>query len=127
MKLLFSFLIGGLICLLIQLLIDLTRLTPARILVFLVMLGVLLQAVGAYPILFDLSGAGVSVPLLGFGAAIAKGCAEAVASEGLIGALKGPLSAASAGCSAALALGFLFSVFFKGKPKRCSKARQTSK
>lgn len=124
MKLLFSFLIGGLICLLVQLLIDLTKLTPARILVFLVVLGVFLQAVGIYPILFELCGAGVSVPLLGFGAGVAKGTEEAVLSDGIIGILKGPFSSAAIGCSSALFLGFVFSLFFKGKPKKCAKIQK---
>lgn len=121
---LFSFIVGGFICLLIQLLIDLTKLTPARILVFLVALGVFLQASGIYPILFDLSGAGVSVPLLGFGASIAKGTKEAIESGGILGILKGPFSSAAVGCSSALALGFILSLFFKGKPKKCYKKRK---
>lgn len=124
MKLILSFLIGGFICLLIQLLIDLTKLTPARILVLLVATGVFLQGVGIYPILFKLGGAGVSVPLLGFGANIAKGTAESVSADGLLGILKGPFSSAAVGCSAALSLGFIFSLFLKGKPKKCFKKRK---
>jgi stage V sporulation protein AE len=119
-----SFLIGGLICLLIQLLIDLTKLTPARILVLLVATGVFIQGVGLYPLLFDLCGAGVSVPLLGFGASIAKGTAEVISSDGFMGILKGPFSSAAIGCSAALSLGFIFSLFSKGKPKKCFKKRK---
>ena len=118
MKLFFAVIIGGFICLLAQLLIDLTKLTPARILVGLVCLGVLLGGVGLYTPLFELSGGGVSVPLLGFGANIAKGTMEAVDNFGLLGILKGPFTAASVGCSAALVFSFLFSLFFKGKPKR---------
>lgn len=118
LKILMSFIIGGAICAAVQILIDLTSLTPARIMVGLVVLGVILGGTGAYKILFDFSGGGVSVPLLGFGANIAKGTAEAVEKYGLLGVLKGPLAAASAGCSAALILGFLSSLIFKGKPKR---------
>ena len=121
MKFFLSFLIGGLICAAVQVLIDLTKLTPARILVGLVVFGVFLQSVGAYHVLFDISGAGVSVPLLGFGANIAKGTAEAVDSYGLLGILKGPFSSAAVGCSSALALGFIFSLFFRSKPKRYGK------
>ena len=114
----FAFLIGGLFSLIAQILIDLTKLTPARILVIYVILGTLLGATGFYKFLFSLAGAGVSVPLVGFGAAIAKGVKEAVDSYGFLGIFKGPLSAASAGCTAALVFGFLCAVFLKGKPKR---------
>mgnify|MGYP003302271455 CR=1 FL=1 len=82
------------------------------------MLGTLLGATGFYKFLFSLAGAGVSVPLVGFGAAIAKGVKEAVDSYGFLGIFKGPLSAASAGCTAALVFGFLCAIFLKGKPKR---------
>lgn len=113
-----SFAVGGLICLAVQILIDLTNLTPARIMVCLVVLGVILGGTGLYKIIFDFSGAGISVPLIGFGGTIAKGVMEAVDEYGALGILKGPLSAASVGCSAALLLGFLASLIFKGKPKR---------
>ena len=118
LKIIMSFIIGGLICAAVQVIIDLTKLTPARIMVFRVVLGVILGGTGIYKFLFDFSGAGVSVPLLGFGAVIAKGVGEAVDKFGLLGILKGPLAAASAGCASALFLGFLSSLFFKGKPKR---------
>ena len=112
-----SFVVGGFICLIIQLLIDLTKLTPARILVFLVCFGVFLGGVGLYEKMFELFGAGVSVPLLGFGATVAKGVMKAVDEFGALGILKGPFSAAAAGCSAALVFGYLACLLFKGKPK----------
>ena len=113
-----SFFIGGFLCLLIQLLIDLTSLTPARILVGLVCFGVFLGAVGLYDKIFSLAGCGVSVPLIGYGGSIARGMREAIDKEGAIGILKGAFTASSAGCSAALIFGYLFSLIFKGKPKR---------
>ena len=117
-NLLLTFLFGGALCVIAQLLIDLTKLTPARILVLFVSLGVLLGAIGVYEPIFNIAGAGVSVPLLGFGATVAKGVREAVDSFGFLGIFKGPLSAASAGCTAALVFGFICSVIFKGHPKR---------
>ena len=115
---LITFITGGAICVLAQLLIDLTRLTPARILVFTVCLGVFLGAVGLYEPLFELAGAGASVPLIGFGGAIAKGVSEAIDSEGAIGILKGPFEACAAGCCAALVFGYITALIFRGKPKR---------
>ena len=113
-----TFAVGGALCVVAQLLIDLTKLTPARILVLFVSLGVFLGAIGAYEPLFELAGAGVSVPLLGFGGTVAKGVRDAVDSFGLLGIFKGPLSAASAGCTAALVFGFLAAILFKSHPKR---------
>ena len=113
-----AFAIGGAFSAVAQVLIDLTRLTPARILVLYVCVGVLLGAVGIYPIIFDFAGAGISVPLVGFGANIAKGVTEAIDNEGFIGIFKGPFTAAAAGCSAALVFGFICCLIFKGKPKK---------
>lgn len=113
-----SFVIGGIFSVIAQLLIDLTKLTPARILVLYVSVGVLLGAVGIYDKLFEFAGAGASVPLLGFGAAVAKGTREAIDSFGFLGIFKGPLSAASLGCTAALVFGYISAVFLRGKPKR---------
>lgn len=112
-----AFAVGGLLCVVAQLLIDLTRLTPARILVAYVVAGVLLGAVGLYEPLYRFAGCGVSVPLLGFGGVLARGVREAVHTEGLLGALTGGLSAAAAGTTAALVLGLLCALFFKSKPK----------
>ena len=118
LRLFLAFAVGGAISALTQILIDLTKLTPARILVLLVCFGVLLGGTGAYSYIFDLVGAGISVPLIGFGANIAKGVSEAIDAEGFIGILKGPFTAAAAGCSAALVFGYLICLIFKGKPKR---------
>ena len=117
-RLLLSFIVGGAVCCSVQLLIDLTKLTPARILVLLVVFGVFLGAVGLYEPIFNAVGAGISVPLIGFGGVIAKGVREAVDLYGFIGIFKGPLSAASAGCTAALIFGYLVCLIFKAKPKR---------
>ena len=118
LKILLSFLVGGAICGAVQLVIDKTKLTPARILVCLVCLGVFLGATGIFEPVFKAVGAGVSVPLIGFGATVAKGVKEAVDELGFIGVFKGPLSAASAGCVAALVFGYAACLIFKGKPKR---------
>ena len=109
---------GGFFSLIAQVLIDLTSLTPARILVIYVCLGVLLFAVGVYEPLYDAFGSGVSVPLVGFGANIGRGVKEAVDKEGLLGALSGGLSASSAGIAASLILGLIFSFISRSKPKR---------
>ncbi len=118
-----AFAVGGLFCALAQLLIDKTKLTPARILVFFVCLGVFLGAVGLYEPLKEFAGCGASVPLIGFGGTVARGIKEAVNEQGLLGALTGGLTAASAGVCSALLFGYLFSIIFKGKPKRMSKRR----
>lgn len=117
-KILYSFLIGGGICALAQLLIDLTKLTPARILVMTVSLGVLLGALGLYDPLFRFCGCGVSLPLLGFGGTIAAGVREAIGERGALGILTGPLTAAAAGTSAALVFGYLSALLFRGGRKR---------
>ena len=117
-ELLLAFLMGGIVCIPAQILIDKTKLTPARILVIYVSLGVLLYALGIYDPLFKIFSTGVSVPLIGFGANIAKGVKQAVEAEGLVGALSGGLTAASAGIAAALIFGLIISFFFKSKPKR---------
>ena len=117
-QLILTFISGGIICIIAQLLIDLTRMTPARILVLYVSFGVLLFGVGVYEPLKEIFGAGVSVPLIGFGANIAKGVRDAVDSDGLIGVLTGGLSSSSAGITAALIIGLIASFLFKSKPKR---------
>ena len=113
-----AFAVGGLLCVVAQLLIDLTRLTPARILVAFVVAGVALGAVGLYEPLYRFAGCGVSVPLLGFGGALARGGREAVHTDGLLGALTGGLSATAAGVAAAMVLGLLAALLFKSRPKR---------
>ena len=112
-----AFVIGGLFCAAAQLLIDRTSLTPARILVAYVTAGVFLGALGLYRPLADFAGCGATTPLTGFGYLIARGVRQAVAEKGLLGALSGPLTAASAGIGAALLVGLLGAVFFRGKPK----------
>lgn len=117
-SLILAFVAGGIICVIAQLLIDLTMLTPARILVSLVSIGVLAYAIGIYTPLFNIFGCGVSVPLLGFGAAIGEGVQKAINEEGAIGILSGGLSATSKGITFALACGLFFAIFTKGKAKR---------
>lgn len=118
MSLILTFIGGGIICVIAQLLIDLTKLTPARILVLYVSLGVLIYAVGAFDPLKEIFGAGVTLPLIGFGANIAQGVKEAVDSEGIFGALKGGLSSSSAGITVALLSGLIASLIFNTKSKR---------
>ncbi|MEE0928436.1 MAG: stage V sporulation protein AE [Acutalibacteraceae bacterium] len=108
-----AFLVGGSICLVGQILIDFTKLTPARILVSFVVLGVFLSAVGVYGPLVDFAGAGATVPLSGFGHLLAQGAKKAVEEYGLIGALCGGMSAAATGISAAIFFGFIMSLIFK--------------
>ncbi|MDR0822034.1 MAG: SpoVA/SpoVAEb family sporulation membrane protein [Oscillospiraceae bacterium] len=112
-QIIIAFLVGGGICLLGQLLIDLTKLTPARILTAFAVCGVLLGAVGVYRPLIDFAGAGATVPLLGFGANLAFGVKRAVDENGWSGALTGPLTAASGGIAAVLLLSLLAAVIFK--------------
>ena len=112
-----AFAVGGLFCVVAQILLDKTSLSPARILVGYVVAGVLLGAVGLYGPLVEFAGAGATTPLTGFGYLIAKGIRSAVDEEGLIGVLKGALCAASAGTAAALCFGYLASLIFHSKPK----------
>lgn len=116
--LLLAFIGGGILSVIAQILIDLTKLTPARILVAYVCSGVLLYALGVYEPLYNIFGCGASTPLIGFGAAIGRGVKEAMDKDGVLGILTGGLSATAAGISAALFLGLLFSVFTKGRSKR---------
>lgn len=108
-----AFLIGGFICLIGQILIDFTRLTPARILVTFVVSGVILTGVGLYQPIVDLAGAGATVPLTGFGYSLATGVKEAVMQNGLLGALSGGLTATSAGITASIVFGYIMSLLFK--------------
>ena len=117
-SLLRAFLVGGVLCLIGQVLIDKTGLTPARILVLYVVSGVILSALGLYQPLADFAGAGATVPLTGFGHLLAKGVREAVAESGLLGALSGGITAASAGITAAIFFGLLAALFFRSRRKR---------
>ena len=112
-----AFLVGGAFCVLAQILLDKTKLTPARILVGYVVLGVFLGAIGVYRPLVDFAGAGATTPLTGFGYLISKGVREAVGEKGLLGALTGPLTAAAGGTAAALCFGYLAALVFKSKPR----------
>ncbi len=112
-----AFLVGGLLCVIGQILIDKTKLTPARILVSYVVAGVFLGAVGLYQPLVDWAGAGATVPLTGFGYNLAKGVKEAVTQDGFLGTLTGGLKATAGGITAAVAAGLLASLFFKAKDK----------
>ena len=112
-----AFLIGGGLCVIAQILIDKTKMTPARILVLYVVAGVILGGVGLYAGLADFGGAGATVPLTGFGYLISKGVREAVEEKGLLGALTGPLTAAAGGTAAALVFGYLVALVCKGKAK----------
>ena len=112
-----AFLVGGALCLIGQILIDKTKLTPARILVSYVVAGVLLGAVGLYPKLIEFAGAGASVPLTGFGSLLAKGVKEAVMKDGFLGIFTGGLKAAAGGITAAIIAGLVASFLFKARDK----------
>lgn len=108
-----AFLIGGALCAIGQLLIDLTKLTPARILVIYVITGVVLGGCGAYEPLVKLAGAGATVPLTGFGYALSEGVKKAVIEDGLLGAFTGGFTASAAGLSSAVVFGIIAARFFK--------------
>lgn len=112
-----AFFIGGSICLIGQVLIDYTKLTPARILTSYVVVGVFLTAVGVYEPIVDFAGAGATVPLTGFGYSLAKGVVEAVKTYGFVGAFCGGLTATATGISAAMLFGFVMSLIFKSGDK----------
>ena len=117
MDYLIAFAVGGGICVIGQILIDKTKLTPARILVGYVVIGVLLGAIGIYQPLIDFAGAGASVPLSGFGSILAKGVREAVDEKGFLGVLTGGLRASAGGITAAMVAGLLAAILFKAKDK----------
>ncbi len=112
-----AFLVGGIFCLIGQILIDKTKLTPARILVSYVVIGVFLGAIGVYKPLVEFAGAGATVPLTGFGYNLAKGVREAVQEDGFLGIFTGGLKACAGGISAAVVAGLLASLLFKAKDK----------
>lgn len=117
MDYLWSFLIGGLLCAIGQVLIDYTKLTPARILVAYVVAGVILGAVGLYKPFAEFAGAGATVPLTGFGYLLSEGVKEAVNEKGLLGALTGGLTSSAAGITAAMVFGLAVALIFKPKEK----------
>ena len=112
-----AFAVGGTLCVIGQILIDKTKLTPARILVAYVVTGVILGGIGIYQPLVDFAGAGASVPLLGFGNTLAKGVREAIHQTGFLGIFTGGLKAAAGGITAAIFAGLLASLIFKDKDK----------
>lgn len=113
-----AFWVGGLICALVQILMEKTKMMPGRIMVLLVCLGALLGAIGLYQPFVDFAGAGASVPLLGFGNVLMKGVKEAVDSEGFMGLFSGGFKAGAVGTSAALIFGYLASLIFNPKMKK---------
>ncbi len=118
MQLLRCFIVGGLICIIGQILIDKTKLTPARILVTFVTTGAILGGLGIYKYIIDFAGAGATVPLTGFGANLAKGAIEGVKEQGLLGAFIGGVKASSGGIAAAVFFGYIASLIAKPKIKK---------
>jgi len=118
MEYLKAFLVGGILCVIGQILIDKTKLTPARILTTYVVAGVVLGGIGTYQPLVDWAGSGATVPLTGFGYTLSKGVKEAVSEKGLLGALTGGITNTAAGITAAIFFGVLAASIFKAKPKR---------
>ncbi len=114
---LFAFLVGGILCVIGQILIDKTKLTPARILVIYVTTGVILGALGIYKKLVDIAGCGATVPLTGFGYNLAKGTMEAVKEQGLLGAFIGGVKSSAGGIAAAVFFGYIASLLAKPKIK----------
>lgn len=117
MMLIKAFVVGGLICVIGQLFMDLTKLTPARILVLFVCLGVLLGGLGVYQPLVDFAGAGATVPLTGFGNALAKGVKEAIQKDGFLGVVTGGFSACAAGVTVAMLSGLIVAMICRPKEK----------
>lgn len=113
-----AFIVGGIICVIGQILMDKTKLTPARILVLFVTLGVILQGMGLYQKLVDIGGAGATVPLPGFGYALAKGAVKGVKDSGFIGAFTGGITATAGGITGAIVFGYIMAVLFNPKSKR---------
>ena len=118
MQIIKAFIIGGLICIVGQILIDKTKLTPARILVIFVTTGAILGGLGIYKYLVDFAGAGATVPLTGFGYNLSKGAIEAVKQHGLVGAFIGGVKASSGGIAAAIFFGYIASIISKPKIKK---------
>ena len=113
-----AFWVGGLICAIAQILIDKTKLTPARILVFFVVIGAVLGGVGIYEPFAEFAGAGATIPIIGFGNVLAQGAIKGVQENGILGILTGGVTAAAAGISAAVVFGFLAAILFKPKMKQ---------
>lgn len=118
LKAFLAFIFGGFLCVIAQIFIDKTRLTPAKILVSFVIFGVILGALGLYEPLFKIFGCGISVPLVGFGSTVASGVKEAVIEKGFLGVIGGSFSAMGIGTCAALICGLIAASFTKGKSKK---------
>lgn len=118
LKLLLVFLFGGFLCVVMQIIIDKTHITPPKILVGAVVFGVLLEAIGVFAPLKNIFGNGITLPLVGFGAVLARGVREAILEKGAIGIISGGLSAGAAGITAALLFAFLATLFFRPGAKR---------
>ena len=112
------FTVGGAVCVIGQILINKTSMSSARILVTFLLLGVVLEITGAFKYMEEFAGAGVTVPIIGFGSNLAKGALEGAKTDGIIGAIKGGLTAVSAGLTSAIFFGFLFALIFKSKSKK---------
>ena len=117
MEMIIAFVVGGLLCVLGQIIIDKTRLTPARIMVGYVVAGVVLAGIGIYDMLVDFAGAGVTVPLLGFGNCLATGAREAMDKDGVLGIFTGALTASAGGIGAAVLFGYLNAMVFRSRTK----------
>lgn len=115
---LYVFLVGGFICMLGQILVIKTQMTTARILVTFVTFGVFLEAIGVYDYIFDFAKAGISVPIVGFGASLAKGAIKAVGEKGVLGIFTGGLEATAGGIAAAIIFAFIFALIFKPRTKK---------
>lgn len=115
---LYVFLVGGFICMLGQILVIKTQMTTARILVTFVTAGVFLEAIGVYDYIFDFAKAGISVPIVGFGASLAKGAIKAVGEKGVLGIFTGGLEATAGGIAAAIIFAFIFALIFKPRTKK---------
>ncbi len=112
------FAVGGLVCMLGQILINKTGMTSARILVLFMLLGVVLEVAGAFTYMEEFAKAGVIIPIMGFGSSLAKGALKGTAEQGLIGAVVGGMSAVAAGLTAAIVFGFIFALIFKSRTKK---------
>ena len=115
---LWVFLIGGLVCMIGQILIITTNITSARILVTFVLVGVFLEAIGVFDYISAFAGAGINVPIIGFGASLAKGVIGAVKSQGLLGIFTGGLTATAGGIAAAIIFAFIFALIFRSHTKK---------
>ncbi len=113
-----TFAVGGAVCLLGQILINKTKMTSARILVTFLLLGLVLEIAGAFEYMEEFAGAGVTIPIMGFGSNLAKGALKGAKESGILGAIKGGMTAVSAGLTSAIVFGFFFALIFKSKSKK---------